>query len=286
MLKNTFIHIPGIGPKTEQQFWNSGIHSWKDFTQNCPIRLTQSKMDTITSYLEESKQNLNFDNPNYFSDLLPSNQHWRFFSEFRHSTVYLDIETTGLESWGNIITTIALYDSDSITYYINGQNLNDFPHDIRKYKVIVTYNGKTFDVPFIEKYFGIKLDHAHIDLRYILGSLGYRGGLKSCETQLGIDRGNLKDIDGFFAVLLWHDYKRNGNEKALETLLAYNIQDVLTLENLMTIAYNMKIKNTPFYKNQLPAPVLPNIPFDVNMETVDRIRMGMGFQGDDWLMLS
>ncbi len=272
MLKNTFIHIPGIGIKTEQRFWDSGIHNWNDFTQNCPIRLSKSKMDTVASYLRESKQNFKFSNPNYFSDLLPSNQHWRFFPEFRDSTVYLDIETTGLESWGNEITTIALYDGKSIAHYINGQNLDDFMDDIRKYKVIVTYNGKTFDVPFIEKYFGIKLDHAHIDLRYILGSLGYRGGLKSCEIQLGIDRGDLAGVDGFFAVLLWHDYKRTGNQKALETLLAYNIQDVLTLENLMVIAYNMKIKDTPFYRNQLPAPILPEIPFDVDMKTLDRIK--------------
>ncbi|MBC8431799.1 MAG: ribonuclease H-like domain-containing protein [Desulfobacterales bacterium] len=278
MLKNTFIHIPGIGPKTEQRFWDSGIHNWDDFTQYCPIRLSQSKTDTIASYLEESKQNLKFSNPNYFSDLLPSSQHWRFFSEFRKSTVYLDIETTGLESWGNEITTIALYDSDFITYYINGQNLNEFPDDIRKYKVIVTYNGKTFDIPFIEKYFNIRLDHSHIDLRYILGSLGYRGGLKSCETQLGIDRGDLAGVDGFCAVLLWHDYKRTGNQKALETLLAYNIQDVLTLENLMVIAYNMKIKDTPFYEKHLSAPVLPDIPFEVDMKTVDRIRSGVEFQ--------
>jgi len=34
--------------------------------------------------------------------------------------------------------------------YINGQNLNDFLDDIKKYKIIVTYNIKTFDVPFIE----------------------------------------------------------------------------------------------------------------------------------------
>ena len=95
-----------------------------------------------------------------------------------------------------------------------------------------------------------------------------------------IDRGDLAGVDGFFAVLLWHDYKRTGNKKALETLLAYNIQDVLTLENLMVIAYNMKIKATPFYENQLPAPVLPEIPFEVDMETVDRIKREniFGFQ--------
>jgi len=89
MLKNTFIHIPGIGPKTEQRFWDSGIHNWNDFTPNCPIRLPQSKMDIITSYLEKSKQNRKFSNPNYFSDLLPANQHWRFFPEFRESRIFI-----------------------------------------------------------------------------------------------------------------------------------------------------------------------------------------------------
>ena len=272
MLKNTFIHIPGIGVITEQRYWDAGIHIWKDFIQNCPIRLSQSKMNTISSHIEESHQHLESGNPNYFSQLLPTIQHWRFFPEFRHQMVYLDIETTGLDRYHDPITTISLYDGKSIYYYINGHNLNDFPDDIYKYNVIVSYNGKTFDVPFIENYFGIKLDHAHIDLRYILGSLGYRGGLKSCETQLGIDRGDLKDIDGFFAVQLWHDYQKTGNPKALETLLAYNIQDVLTLENLMVISYNLKIKNTPFYRNQLPEPVLPEIPFEVDMETVERIK--------------
>ena len=76
---------------------------------------------------------------------------------------------------------------------------------------------------FIESYFNIQLNHAHIDLRYILQSLGFRGGLKGCERQLGIDRGDLRDIDGFFAVLLWHEYQRNGNRPRVlvaQTLLS------------------------------------------------------------------
>lgn len=272
MLNNTFLHIPGVGPVTEQRFWDAGIHSWKDFIQNAPTHLSQLKLDAFSSCLLESYHHLACGNPNYFSRRLPTGQHWRLFPEFRNSTVYLDIETTGLANWQNEITTIALYDGGSISYYINGRNLDDFKTDIEKYAVIVSYNGKTFDVPFIENYFGIKLDHAHIDLRYDLRSLGYRGGLKRCETQLGLERVELKDIDGFFAVLLWHDYQQTGNPKSLETLLAYNIQDVLTLEKLMVMAYNLKIKNTPFYKNRLPEPVSPRIPFNVDRETVSRIR--------------
>ncbi len=53
------------------------------------------------------------------------------------------------------IATIALYDGNRIKYYINGKNLGDFPTDIKQYKIIVSFNGKTFDVPVIESYFGI-----------------------------------------------------------------------------------------------------------------------------------
>ena len=273
MLKNTFLHIPSIGIKTEQRFWDSGIHSWNNFTQNCPIRLPQSKINFISKYLQGSYQHIESNDPKYFSELLPANLHWRFFPEFRNSMAYLDIETTGLKMWGFEITTIALYDGESIYHYVNGQNLDDFLDDINKYKAIVTYNGKTFDVPFIESHFGVELNHAHIDLRYILGSLGYKGGLKSCETQLGIDRGNLKDIDGYFAVFLWYDYQQNGNKKALETLLAYNIEDVVNLETLMVMAYNLKLKETPFFEtHQISLPKVPKIPFKADIETIERIK--------------
>jgi uncharacterized protein YprB with RNaseH-like and TPR domain len=277
MLKNTFIHIPGIGIKTEKRFWEFGIQHWNRFSGNPSIHLSPARKDVIRTSLEESHQHFESGDPTYFSERMPANLHWRFFPEFRDSTVYLDIETTGLKMWGFEITTISLYDGKSIYYYIKGQNLDSFLDRIKKYKVIVTYNGKSFDVPFIESHFGITLNHAHIDLRYILYSLGYAGGLKRCEIQLGMDRGDLSDIDGYFAVLLWYEYQINGNKRALDTLLAYNIQDVLNLENLMVIAYNLKIKNTPFYENQLPEPVLPENPFEVDRMIVEKIKGEMGF---------
>ncbi len=61
-----------------------------------------------------------------------------------------------------------------------------FAADLGKYKVLITYNGSCFDLPFIRNYFGIAVDHVHIDLRYLLSSLGYRGGLKGCEKSLGL----------------------------------------------------------------------------------------------------
>lgn len=272
MLENTFLHIPGIGIQTEKRLWKSGIYNWDLFLNTRNAGLRTKKLDTISECLRQSKYHMTSLNPNYFADRLPAGHHWRFFPEFRNATVYLDIETTGLSRHYETITTISLYDGKSVFCYVKNQNLNDFPEDIKQYKVIITYNGKSFDVPFIERYFNIQLNHVHLDLRHILASLGYKGGLKSCERQLGFNRGDLADIDGFFAVLLWYDYLKNRNEKALETLLAYNIQDVLILEILMVISYNLKIKNTPFYQNSLPEPVLTKSPCRVDMETVERIR--------------
>jgi uncharacterized protein YprB with RNaseH-like and TPR domain len=279
MLQNTFLHIPGIGAKTEKRLWETGILNWDLCAKIGDSTFSPKKMEAMTQYLLESKNQMASLNPNYFAERIPANYHWRFFPEFRDVTVYLDIETTGLSRFSETITTIALYDGKSIFYYVKDRNLDDFSEDIKRYKVIVTYNGKCFDVPFIERTFGIALSQAHIDLRYILADLGYKGGLKSCENQLGFYRGKLANIDGFFAVLLWVDYINNRNEKALETLLAYNIQDVLTLENLMVIACNLKIKNTPFYNNVLPMPDLPISPFHADMETVKRIRSRQIFFG-------
>ena len=61
---------------------------------------------------------------------------------------------TGLSRDYNEITTIALYDGDEVRTYVNGRNLDAFKEDILDYKVLVTFNGKCFDEPFIEQYFG------------------------------------------------------------------------------------------------------------------------------------
>lgn len=274
MLKNTFLHIPGIGAITEERLWEAGILNWNNFVEPYSINLSPNRVASLRRCLDESKRHLQSDNPNYFADLLPSNTQWRLFPEFRHSTAYLDIETTGLDRYYNEITIIGLYDGMSISYYIKDQNLDDFRTDIEKYKVIVTYNGKCFDIPFIRNNMGLPMDQAHIDLRYVLSSLGYTGGLKGCETKAGIDRDELSGLDGYDAVLLWNDYQRNGNQKALETLLAYNGQDIVNLETLMIMAYNMKLKDTPFVGiNELPDPIVREVPFKGDLETIERIQM-------------
>lgn len=275
MLTSTFCHLPGVGPRTEVKLWDEGILSWDICLEMQAPEFRGSRAHGLCEHLYESVEALESMDALYFGSKLPAAQTWRMFPEFRSRVAYLDIETTGLGYDGSDgITTIALYDGKQIRHYVQGENLRDFRDDIFEYDLLVTYNGKSFDVPFIENYFGIRLPHAHIDLRYVLASLGLKGGLKGIERQLGIERGDLEDVDGYFAVLLWYDYYNRGNALALDTLLAYNIEDTVNLERLMTLAYNMKVEQTPFAGSHLiRSPVtVPVNPFTADRETIERIR--------------
>ena len=273
MLENTFCHIRGIGPVTEQRLWSNGVASWDAALRQEPLGLSPAKRAHFKRSVKESIAHLDREDARFFFTRLPTNQQWRAFPEFRHSVAYLDIETTGLGGPGDHITTICVYDGRSMSCYVHGHNLDAFQEDIAAYALLVTYNGKCFDIPFIEHDLGIEMPQAHIDLRYVLASLGYKGGLKGCERQLGIDRQELQGVDGFFAVLLWNDYLYNHNLRALETLLAYNILDVVNLETLMIIAYNTKLQGTPFAESHhLPLPPAPPNPLEADRETIERLQ--------------
>ena len=276
MLEQTFCHIQGIGPGGERRLWQDGINRWQDLLARPDIVPRVSEHE-IVAMLDHSAAALSADDPSFFSKRLKQGDSWRLFPHFRDRTGYLDIETTGLGPACEI-TTIALYDGDHVRTYVNGINLDDFVDDVEDIKIFVTFNGIGFDIPVIENYFRIKLSQPHIDLRYVLARLGIKGGLKRCEKVLGINRGSLDGIDGSFAVLLWREYERHHNQEALETLLAYNIEDTVNLERLVVEAYNRNLEKTPFYDDlQLSWPEPPMIrhqPDPTIVETIKRQNRG------------
>ena len=80
-------------------------------------------------------------------------------------------------------------------------------------------------------------------------------------------------MNGYFAVLLWNEYQRNKNDKALETLFAYNIQDVVNLETLMVLSYNLKLKETPFNEShQLALPSSPEISLKADLQMIEKVK--------------
>ena len=178
--------------------------------------------------------------------MIPLNEHWRVYRELKNKCCFLDIETTGLYR-SDDITLIGIYDGKEPKIFVKGRNLSDFKEEIKKYPLMVTFNGRCFDIPFIREHFPeLQMEQFHIDLRFVLASLGYRGGLKRIESELRLKRDNsIMDVDGFEAVRLWHKYQR-GNEEALTKLTSYLSADICNLLPLMEFAYD-EMKNKHFY---------------------------------------
>jgi len=249
VLRHTFIHIPGIGEKTERWLWQNNILCWDDYLRNShQVRLPRKMHSTLSLFISFSTDALLRGNINFFKKFLPERELWRVYPEFRKKTAFLDIETTGLNGGRDYVTVVGLFDGEKIHFFIQGKNMQDFAKAIRKYSVIITYNGKQFDLPFLKTAFrSIDFPQAHIDLRYLLRRLGYFGGLKAIERSLGIKRQKrVRNFTGYDAVLLWNRYL-DGEIEALRLLLDYNREDVVNLKYLMEFAYQRMVESLPFF---------------------------------------
>jgi hypothetical protein len=234
MLQNTFIHIPQVSSNAEINIWKNNIHTWNDFLdKQSLLKISSTKKSVIASNLDKSFDALKHKDFNFFKTL-PNNQHWRMYTVLSNRACFLDIETTGLSKYNNEITLIGIHGNDETKIFMNGKNLEQFDKELKKYDMIITFNGKCFDMPFIKQKFpAASLDHYHVDLRYVMADLGLRGGLKKIEVEEGIARdSDLNGVDGFEAVRLWHKYQR-GDNSSLVTLKKYLTADVENLKILM-----------------------------------------------------
>jgi len=247
MLEHTFIHIPGIGRKTEKLLWRKGITTWQQFLEKKQPVFSSERDQVVRGFLAaslEHRQDIHF-----FRKLLPSSETWRLFKAFRDRAIYLDIETNGGAQGIHEITIIGIYDGKKVWTFVNGRNLQEFKSMIAQYDLLITFNGTVFDLPFIHRLFpGISLPPAHIDLRFLLAKMDCRGGLKHIEKKLGIHRdSNIDGLNGYDAVMLWKAYEW-GDKASLDRLIQYNTADIVNLEPLMKISYQTmkkKLLNGP-----------------------------------------
>ncbi len=239
MLKRTYIHLPGVGLKTEAHFWRQGLHIWEDFlTASLVSGLGALRLDALKEQVRESLEHL--DEARYFAPRLPGPEHWRLFRHFRGRAAYLDIETHGA-AWPLLqVTVVGLFDGVTLRQFVHGYNLEEFPAALADIDLLVTFNGTQFDLPVLRAYFPeLQMPPIHLDLRFILARLGFKGGLKKIEPRFGIHRPpEVAGMDGYDAVLLWERHQR-GDLTALELLLDYNREDVANLEVLMDRAFGM-----------------------------------------------
>ena len=233
MIQQSFIFLEGVNKKTEQNIWQQGVTTWESFLIAQKIMgISKKRKLYYDKKILEAKKELYLLNASYFIDKLPSVEMWRLYSFFKEDAVFLDIEVDAYD-----IILIGLYDGIDTKIMVKGVNLEKkvLLDELKKYKLIITFNGKSFDLPKIKKYSDIsELKIPVIDLKHVCSRLGLTGGLKKVEKRLGITRpshlyGNPVD--------LWKAYHASGDREYLELLVQYNEEDIINLKPVMEWCY-------------------------------------------------
>jgi len=238
MIQKSFIFLDGIGIGKEKNIWRQGISNWDDFLKAKSIRgISKRRKSYYDRKIKEARSHLYNQNSYYFINKLPSNETWRLYDYFKEEAVFLDIETSGAK--GDLLTVVGLFDGIDTKVMINSINL-DFralKEELAKYKLIITFNGACFDLPFLRKYNNNLLPKIpHIDLRFLCRRVGMSGGLKKIEKDFNVQRAPIiNNLYGGDALTLWKMYRASGDEYYLDLLIEYNEEDVINLKQIANV---------------------------------------------------
>jgi uncharacterized protein YprB with RNaseH-like and TPR domain len=168
--------------------------------------------------------------------------------------LFLDLETTGLHR-GIIVllgfmrlgpgekplTCTQLFPRG---YAEEAPMLGEFLVHLRRHPVLVTFNGRSFDAPFLESRLRFHgwfepLGYAHVDLLHLARRL-WRGRLpdyrlQTLERRL-CGRRRLADLPGSEVPRVWEDFERSGELRHLPGIWEHNLRDIATLAEIMVRA--------------------------------------------------
>ena len=72
MIRETFVHVVGVGYRTEERMWRSGIRTWDDFSvAHRPPRIGLLLAQRIKDEIERSAEALRTARHRYFARKLP-----------------------------------------------------------------------------------------------------------------------------------------------------------------------------------------------------------------------
>jgi uncharacterized protein len=209
MLQSTFQIAPGLGPAREKALWARGIARWADYGES-DAALRAALATAGDAWMARDVDRL--------AALLPSGEHWRLFDAFGSDAAYLDIETSDDVVGFAGISAIGVLDREGPHLLLAGRDLERFPELARRWSMLVTFNGLTFDVPILQ-----------------------RGTLKQLEERLPglhLERPeHLRALNGWGASSLFHR-GRDGDREAMRRFAEYNLYDAIGLRTLMAFAYN------------------------------------------------
>ncbi|PIN76800.1 hypothetical protein COV17_01085 [Candidatus Woesearchaeota archaeon CG10_big_fil_rev_8_21_14_0_10_36_11] len=235
MIKNSFIFLEKVSTTKEKNVWGQGITDWQDFIKTKKIkRISPQKKQYYNRKIQEAQHALSEDDSSYFINKLPKKEMWRLYDYFKDECCFLDIE---VDSYGKMVL-IGISNYFSSNFFVKGVNLDkkNIEKELSKYKLMVTFNGHSFDIPKIQKQMGIKMQIPHIDLKPHCVTLGFSGGLKEVEKILNLKRpshlyGNPVD--------LWKAFHASGDKEYLDLLIEYNKEDCENLKSIMDHVYKI-----------------------------------------------
>ncbi len=216
MLKNSFLFLEKISKKKEQNIWKQGIKNWDDFLKAASIRgISKKSKFYYTQKIKEAQQALLNDDSTYFINKLPQKDIWRIYPHFKEAAAYLDLE---VDSYGKIILVgiSNYYQTNTFVKYVNLEK-EYLEQELKKYKLLITFNGSAFDLPKLKKQFQLEIKIPHLDLKPLCVKLKLSGGLKQIERTLGLKRP--QNLYGN-PVELWKAFYASGDKEYLDLLIS------------------------------------------------------------------
>ena len=148
MIRSTFRLAPGIGPSVEARLWEAGITRWSDFPVTPEVAISRALDERIRQAVARAEQALAAGDAEALARMLPRAERWRLYAAFAAETAFLDIETDGDE-----LTCVGVLDADGPRLFLRGRDLEEFPAAARAWKLLVTFNGQSFDLPALRRAF-------------------------------------------------------------------------------------------------------------------------------------
>ena len=251
-INNNLKLLPKIGIKTEQNLKNKGystIESLKKHDKYCDIASSfLDKIDDLSfAEIVEILDN------NRYSKKCRDNILKSISLTERENFKFMDIETLGLSNVPIILIGIAELKGNRIIstqyflreIYEEGAVIEAYLSHLDEDSVHVTFNGKSFDVPFIKNRclynrIDANMDFPHLDLMYFAKNL-WKDQLPNCQLQtierelFGIEREG--DVPGQYIPDYYNAYLNEKNIGPIVPIIEHNRQDIVSLASFLEKMY-------------------------------------------------